>query len=113
MAIGPLFALPSNAANEALTSTGHFKATLQASVAKLVWLGIAGPIGYFTGGAIGLVLAVALMEPAVVLFKWWQLRAIALLDLKQEGLFLAPAGARAFVGYQGDTLLPKVGRRAC
>jgi len=105
MAIGPLFALPSNAANEALTSTGHFKATLQASVAKLVWLGIAGPIGYFTGGAIGLVLAVALMEPAVLLFKWWQLRAIALLDLKQEGLFLAPAVAGAFVGYQGDILL--------
>jgi O-antigen/teichoic acid export membrane protein len=105
LAIGPLFALPSNAANEALTSTGRFAATLQASVFKLVWLGIAAPIGFVTGDAVGLVIAVALMEPAVLLFKWWQLGRISLLDMKQEALFLAPAIAGGFIGYEGDIWL--------
>lgn len=103
--ISPLFSLASNSSNEALTATGRIQVTLQASVAKLAWLVVAGPIGFWMGREIGLVLAVGLMEPVSVLFKWVQMHRAALLDLRQELLFLAPAVAGGLIGMAGDAVL--------
>ncbi len=108
LAIAPLFALASTAANEALTATGRISATFQASIVKLVWLAIAAPAGYFLGAEIGLVAAVGLMEPAVVLFKWVQLRRANLLDMRKEAIFLLAGAGGIALGMAGDRLLRQV-----
>jgi O-antigen/teichoic acid export membrane protein len=105
LAISPLFALASNSANEALTATGRIRATFQASLAKLAWLGVAGPIGYLTGDVIGLIAAVGLMEPAVVVFKWFQLHRAGLLDLGKEMILLLAGVGGIAAGMAGDYLL--------
>ena len=105
LAISPLFALASNSANEALTATGRIQATFQASLVKLAWLGLAGPTGYLWGDVIGLVAAVGLMEPAVVLFKWFQLHRANLLDLGKEMILLLAGLGGIAVGMAGDYLL--------
>jgi len=105
LAITPLFALASNAGNEALTATGHIKVTFQASIAKLAWFCVAGPAGYELGGVVGLVIAIGLMEIPAVLFKWFRMHQVDLLDLKQELFFLAAGVAGFVVGAGGDQLL--------
>ena len=105
LTIMPLLALASNSANEALTATGRIRATFEASVAKLVWLAIAGPIGYRIGGELGLVAAVGLMEVPAVLLKWIQMHRADLLDLRQELLFLAAGAIGILVGALADYLL--------
>lgn len=105
LAITPLFALASNAGNEALTATGHIKVTFQASIAKLAWFCVAGPAGYELGGVVGLVIAIGLMEIPAVLFKWFRMHQVDLLDLKQELFFLAAGVAGFAVGAGGDQLL--------
>lgn len=105
LAIAPLFALASNAANETLTATGRIAATFQASIAKLVWLALAAPAGYLLWRELGLVAAVGLMEPAVVVFKWVQLYRVRLLDLGREAMFLSVGVAGFLMGAAGDRLL--------
>lgn len=104
LAISALFSLASNAANEALTATGHIQATFQASVVKLIWLAVGIPAGWHFLGPLGVVGAVGLMELAAVLFKWLQMHRAALLDLRQECVFLAAGGAGAMVGACGTIL---------
>ncbi len=105
LAITPLFALASYAGNETLTATGHIKATFQANLAKLTWFCIAAPLGYYLGGVMGLVVAIALVEIPAVLLKWWQMHRLDYLDIKQELLFLAAGSAGIVVGIAGDRLL--------
>lgn len=105
LAISPMLALASNAANEALTATGRIRATFEASVAKLIWLVIAAPIGFYYGGPIGLVLAVAMMEVAALALKWWQMHRASLLDIRQELIFLAAGGAGILIGTIGDQII--------
>lgn len=105
LAISPLFALASNAGNEALTATGHIKVTFQANIAKLLWFCTAAPAGYQLGGVVGLVTAVGLTEIPAVLFKWARMHRVNLLDLRQELLFLAAGAAGFGVGTLGDLLL--------
>lgn len=108
LAITPLFALASNAANEALTATGRISATFQASIAKLLWLAVAAPAGYMWWQEIGLIAAVGLMEPAVVLFKWVQLHRANLLDIGKEGLFLLAGAGGIALGAAGNAVLAGV-----
>lgn len=105
LTIMPLLALASNSANEALTATGRIRATFEATVTKLVWLAIAGPIGYRMEGELGLVAAVSLMEVPAVLLKWIQMHRADLLDLRQELHFLAAGAIGILVGASGDYLL--------
>lgn len=97
LGVSSLLALPSNAANETLTATGRVSATLQASIAKMIWLALAGTAGYFFYGALGLVTAVGLMEAPALALKWVWMRVVGLLDLKQELMFLA-AGLMGIAG---------------
>jgi O-antigen/teichoic acid export membrane protein len=105
LALMPLFALASNASNEALTATGRIRATFEASAVKLLWLAIAGPAGYLEWGPIGLVAAVGLMEVPAVLFKWFQMHRVNLLDLRQELSFVAAGMVGIATGALGDLLL--------
>lgn len=105
LAISPLFALASNSANEALTATGRIRATFQASIFKLMWLAVAGPFGYLQWREIGLVAAVGLMEPAVLLFKWVQLQRAGLLNIHKEALFVLAGIAGIAIGTLIDYML--------
>lgn len=105
LAISPLFALASNSANEALTATGRIRATFQASIFKLVWLAVAGPVAYLQWQELGLVAAVGLMEPVVLLFKWTQLQRVKLLSIRKEALFVVAGLAGIAVGVLADHVL--------
>lgn len=105
LAISPLFALASNSANEALTATGRIQVTFHASIVKLLWLAIAGPVAIVVWREIGLVAAVGLMEPAAVLFKWIQLRRAQLLDIRKEAVFLLAGATGVMTGVMGARLL--------
>lgn len=105
LAIGPMFALSTNSANEALVATGRIQASFYTSIARLIWLGIAAPTGYMLGKEIGLVAAVGLMEPAILLFKWAQLHNARLLDMRHEAVFLMAGGAGVIAGMAFDYLL--------
>lgn len=98
LCISSLLALPSNAANEALTATGRISATLEASVVKLIWLTVAGISGYLVWGQLGLVLAVGLMEAPALGMKWLRMHLVGLLYLREELLFLAVGLAGALCG---------------
>lgn len=103
LCIAALFALNSNAANETLTATGRVRATFEASCAKLVWLAAAGALAYFYAGAMGLIVAVGLMEIPAMLLKWARMQFAGLLDLRQELLFVG-AGALGLAGGFGAHL---------
>ena len=104
LGIAPLFALASNAANEALTATGRVRATFEASCAKLVWLAGAGSAAYLFAGVLGLVVAVGLMEVPAMLLKWVRMHFAGLLDLGQELSFVG-AGALGVAGGVGVNLM--------
>ncbi|MET0589479.1 MAG: oligosaccharide flippase family protein [Novosphingobium sp.] len=105
MSISSLFALASNASNEALTATGYIRVTFQANIVKFVGFAILGSVGYALWGIIGLVLAVGLMEIPPLLFKWFQLRRSGLLDMRQELLFLAAGIPGMAIGAAGSWLI--------
>lgn len=88
LAVSAFFSLASNSAHESLTATGHIRVNFQASIVKLVWFAITGPLGFKLGGIVGLVIAAGLMEIPAMAFKWFRLHQINLLDLRQELLFI-------------------------
>ncbi|WP_395397397.1 oligosaccharide flippase family protein [Novosphingobium sp. BL-8A] len=104
LSISTLFSLASSAANETLTATGRVSATFQASVAKMIWLLLAGTSGYFLYGQIGLVVAVGLMELPAMGFKWVRMHHAGLLDLKQELLFVAVGPVGILLGLAATRL---------
>lgn len=105
LCISSLLAMPSNAAHESLTATGKVSAYLEANTAKLVWLATMGPLGYFTGGQLGLVLAVGTIELAALAAKWVRVWQVGLLDLRQEGLFMGAGVAGILLGTGAHLLL--------
>ncbi|MET0180188.1 MAG: oligosaccharide flippase family protein [Novosphingobium sp.] len=105
LGIGTLFALAGTSSNATLTAIGRIKATLEANIVKLIWMTLAAPAGYALYGEIGLVAAVGMMEIPAVLFRWWQMHRAALLDLRQELLFLAAGAAGLAMGTAGDVLI--------
>jgi O-antigen/teichoic acid export membrane protein len=105
LSVSSLFALTSNSSNEALTATGHIQVTFQANIAKFIWFGIAGPVGFAFGGILGLVVAVGLMDVPPVLFKWFRMHRAGLLDLRQELLFLAAGIPGMAIGAAGYWLI--------
>lgn len=89
LAVSAFFSMASNSASETLTATGHIRVNFHASIVKLIWFAITGPVGYALGGVVGLIAAAGLMEISGVIFKWIQMHRISLLDLRQELLFIA------------------------
>jgi len=105
LSISSLLALPSNSANEALTATGYVSLMFQSNVTKFIGILIAGLIGFNVWGVLGLVTAVGLIEIPPLIFKWFRLRQVGLLDLRKELLFLAASIPGVAIGAAGDWLL--------
>lgn len=105
LTLTPLFMLASNAANETLVATGRIRATFEANVVKLLWLALAGPIGFATEGVWGLVVVFAVMEVPAMAFKWMLMHRTGLLDLRQEITFIGAGFGGMLVGAAGDLLL--------
>ncbi|HKR16046.1 oligosaccharide flippase family protein [Rhizorhapis sp.] len=98
LAISPLLALSSGSANEALTASGRVHVTFHANIAKLLWLGLAGPAALLVFGPIGLVAAVGSMEAPALFYSWWQLWRADLLRVTEELAYLAVGGAGILLG---------------
>lgn len=99
LAIAPLLALSSGSANEVLTASGRIHVTFHANIAKLLWLGLAGPVAFRAFGPIGLVAAVGAIEAPALLYSWWQLHRAELLKLPEELAFLSVGGLGILIGF--------------
>ncbi len=105
LAITPLLALGSAAANEALTASGYVRATFHASLVRLAWLAVAGPVGFVWLGPIGLVAAVGTVEASTLIYCWSALARIGLFNPKEELMLLGAGGIGVATGHIASTLL--------
>lgn len=108
LGISSLLALSSNAAHETLVAAGNVRAALEASLAKMAWLVVAGTAGFLSYGAFGLIVAVGLMEVPALLLRWQRLGAFGLLDLRQECLVLLAAPAGLACGFLVDAVAARL-----
>jgi len=109
LAITPLLAMGTNAANEVLTASGRVHVTFHSNIAKLVWLAVAAPLAYWMFGPIGLIASIGTLELPTLLYDWVQLRRFGLLDLRRELALLALGAAGVVAGEAASaTLLPLV-----
>ena len=105
LAIAPMLALGSAAANEALTASGHVRATFHASLVRLGWLGVTAPSGFLLFGPIGLIAAVGTVEIAPLVYGWSVLYRIGVFDPKEELILLGAAGIGVATGGIASGLL--------
>ncbi|WP_132386383.1 oligosaccharide flippase family protein [Novosphingobium sp. PhB165] len=105
LSISSLLALSSNAGNEALLAAGHVRASLEASISKLVWLAFAGVAGFVFYGEFGLIVAVGVMELPALLVKWVRMQKFDLLDLRQELFYLAAGPVGVACGLGADLVI--------
>jgi O-antigen/teichoic acid export membrane protein len=111
LAIGSALRFPSFAIAELITACGEVKGTLRGNVARLIWLGIAAPIGFWQFGTLGLVAAVAFIELPAFASNFWFARKYGVLDARREALyFLIVAGAAAIGFLISTALMPLVVR---
>lgn len=108
LCISSLLAMPSNAAHESLIATGGVSAYLEANTGKLVWLAVVGTLAYLGFGEMGLVVTVGLLELPALLLKWRRMFKVGLLDLWQEGLFLAAGLGGVLLGMGADLVLSPI-----
>jgi O-antigen/teichoic acid export membrane protein len=91
--------MPNLAAMQLMMATGHLKALVHTNIARLLWLAVGIPVGFYLGGTLGIVAAVGLIEVPALIFNWVLLRKQGVLDLRHElsSLVLIPTGAA--IGY--------------
>ena len=92
--IGVLFSLNNFTINEFMIARGQTSFTFAAGLCRLAFLLVGGTILYFWLGVIGLVWAVGLVEVAALLFGWYTLRRVKVLNVGRElePLLFAAAG---------------------
>ncbi len=88
LAISAALRLPTFAAAEMMTAIGRIRVTLYLNVLRVGWLLIAAPIGYWTGGALGVVVVVGLLELPALMGSWVWLRKVGILDMRKEFSYL-------------------------
>ena len=88
-----------------MTAIGEIKETLRTNVVRLAWLIVAIPVGFAYFRAIGVIGAVGLIEVPALFYSWWLLRRFGVLDMRQEGEFIAFILAGAAVGFLGGRQL--------
>jgi O-antigen/teichoic acid export membrane protein len=99
LAIASTLRLPNLAAAEMMTAVGKIRMTLHANVVRVIWLCSAIPLGFFWFGPLGVVASVGLMEVPAMLYSWFVLRRLGVLDLREELAYLAAAASGATIGY--------------
>ncbi|WP_188657885.1 oligosaccharide flippase family protein [Sphingomonas metalli] len=108
MAIAPFFMMGNYAANEVMIALGHPRFTFTVNVVRLIYLLVAGWLGWTFLGVIGIVWAVGTVEVVAQLYGWIALRRQAILDLRYEMLFLLVGGAGLSVGAAADFVIRHV-----
>jgi O-antigen/teichoic acid export membrane protein len=98
LAIGAALRLPTLAAAEMMTAIGRIKVTLYLNILRVVWLGVALPVGFWLYGALGVIFAVGLLELPALLGSWVWLRKVGILKMRYELAYLAILGTGAFLG---------------
>lgn len=99
LAVGCLSALIARPALSGLVAKGYIRTNLIVSILKLIWLMVAVPAAYHFWGAIGIIIAFALAEAAILPYLWRRQMQYGLFDFRFEALIFAAAGAGALIGY--------------
>lgn len=97
--IGCLARLITQPALQALLAKGFVRTTLVSNLLRLAWLIAFGPAAYFVWGPVGVIIAVALMEAAIVPYLWWRQTRHDIFSISQEALMLTVAAVGALIGY--------------
>jgi lipopolysaccharide exporter len=98
LAIGAALKLPTFAAQEMMTATGRIRGTLYVNVLRVIWLAVAGPIGYWAHGALGIICVVGLLEAPALAYSWVWLRKAGILKMRNELLYLGIVCGGAILG---------------
>ena len=88
MMAGGALKMQTQAASDMMTAIGKVGMTVHANIARLIWLGVAGTIGFLTFGPMGLIVAVGMIEVPALLYSWYKLRQNGVLSLRHEFVYL-------------------------
>lgn len=86
LAVTTALSMITRSANETLVAIGHTRTTLVANISRVVWLIVAGVLGFLMLGPIGLVGALALIELPPLVYYSVAMRRLDLLDATREML---------------------------
>ncbi len=98
LTVGAALKLPTFAAQEMMTATGRIRGVLDANVLRVIWLGLAAPIGYWAHGALGVICAVGLLEAPALAYSWLWLHKARILRMRYELLYLGVVCVGAILG---------------
>ena len=90
--------MPSLSADQGLLALGVTRPLLIANIIRFCWLVIGGTIAFVTGHVMPLVVVVGTIEVPAVLYLWWQLKQVGLLDLREESYGLVGVAFFAAIG---------------
>jgi lipopolysaccharide exporter len=91
--------MPVLSADQGLLALGVTRSPLIANIIRFCWLLIGGTIAFVTGQVMPLVVIIGTIEVPALLYLWWELKQVGLLDLREEsyglvgGVLLAAMGA--------------------
>jgi lipopolysaccharide exporter len=104
LTIGAALKLPTFAVQEMMTAIGRVRGTLYINVLRVMWLIVAAPLGYWAHGALGVILAVGLLEAAPLAYSWVWLRKVGILNIRNELLYLGVVGGGVILGMAASQL---------
>jgi lipopolysaccharide exporter len=108
LSISAVLKLPTFSMSMMNTAIGKVKTTFYANIARLIWLGTVGTIGFLKFHAIGLIAAVGLIEVPALVYGWYVLRRDGILNWREEFAYLGIATASATLfGGVSYLLLPR------
>jgi O-antigen/teichoic acid export membrane protein len=105
LAISTFFAAGNYAANEVMIAVGNSRFTFVTNLGRLGYLAVAGSIGWWQLGPLGIVWAVGTVELAAQIVAWVTLKRYGFLSVRRELLFILTGLAGAAVGYGGEQLI--------
>ena len=105
VAFGHFAAMFQRASNEALVNLGHMRATLVASIVRLVWMLAAIQVGYLLNGPVGVIIAIHLSWWVLMVFQMYRLRKAGVFILQQELLPFLAAALGLAVGFLGKFMI--------
>jgi len=101
--IGTSIGLPNMAASQLMVVIGQVKKTAHITLARLLWVLAAIPLGLLLLGPMGVVVAIGTIELPATVYCWVLLHRIRVLKIREELAFLAIVVAGAVIGWIGGT----------
>lgn len=105
LCLSPIAKLSTFPAEQALIATGFVRASLTSNIARLIWVAVAAPAGFYFFGVLGLVAAISLADAALAPYLWAHLRRRDIFRLEEEAPIFALAAAGCGVGLAGQQLI--------